>query len=155
VPFVLSLAMSMDHPPPPEPQPPIYPSPTSNVEPVAPPTPYQPAPSPGLTYQPSPPPVLPPYGQPATYAYRLPKSRTTAVLLAIFLGFITWMYTYEKDAWKFWTAFAITVGDGVLSVITLGFWLFVAVPVGLGLWVWGIIDTAARSQQFYDQYPAL
>jgi len=92
--------------------------------------------------------------QPAPYAYRLPKNKTTAVLLAIFLGFLTWMYTYEKDAWKFWTAFAITLGDVFLSAITFGVWLFVAIPLGLGIWVWGIVDTAARSQQFYDLYPA-
>jgi hypothetical protein len=139
--------MGMDYPPPPEPPPPPpgYPYPMSNVEPVAPPT-YQPP-----MHQA--PPVAP-YGQPSPYAYRLPKNKTTAVLLAIFLGFITWMYTYEKDAWKFWTAFAITVGDGLLSLVTFGLWLFVAIPVGLGIWIWGIIDAAARSQQYYDAYPA-
>lgn len=151
--------MSMDYPPPPEPSaPPTYPLPTSNLEPVAPPIPYQPPPP---AYQPASVPVPAAYGQQATtygqqpvYAYRLPKNKTTAVLLAIFLGFITWMYTYEKDAWKFWTAFAITVADILLTTITLGIWGFVAVPVGIGLWVWGIIDAAARSQQFYDLYPA-
>jgi hypothetical protein len=142
--------MGMDYPPPPEP--PAYPYPTNNVEPVAQPIAYPPPP--GHTYQPAPPPVPAPYGQPAPYAYRLPKNKTTAVLLAIFLGFITWMYTYEKDAWKFWTAFAITVGDVILSAVTLGVWLVVAIPLGIGIWVWGIIDTAARSQQFYNLYPA-
>jgi hypothetical protein len=134
--------MGMDYPPPPEPAPTTYPFPTSNIEPVAPPIPYQGPPPPGPAYQPAP------------YAYRLPKHKATAVLLAIFLGFITWMYTYEKDAWKFWTAFAITVGDVILSAITLGVWLVVAIPVGLGLWIWGIVDAAARSHQFYDLYPA-
>jgi len=146
--------MGMDYPPPPEPAPPPHPYPTSNVEPVAPPHPYQPPPPPGLSYQPAPPPIPAPYGQPAPYTYRLPKDRTTAVLLAIFLGFITWMYTYEKDAWKFWTALAITVGDGLLTAVTLGLWLFVAIPLGLGIWIWAIVDAAARSQQFYDVYPA-
>jgi hypothetical protein len=145
--------MRMDYPPPPPPpdppRPPTYPLPTTNVQPVAPPIPYPPPP-PG--YQPTPPP--PPYGPPPS-AYRLlPKDKTTAVLLAIFLGFITWMYTYERDAWKFWTAFAITVADGVLSAITLGLWLFVAIPVGIGVWIWGIVDTAVKSQQFYDLFPA-
>lgn len=152
----------MEYPPPPPPDrpPPSYPLPTSNVQPVPPPPPvpypppppgYQPAP-PG--YQPVPPPA--PYGvQPNPYAaYRLPKSKATAVVLAIFLGFTTWMYTYERDAWKFWTAFAITVVDIVLSVLTFGIWLFVAIPVGIGVWIWGIIDVVIKPQPFYDVYPA-
>src|SRR5215469_12611378 len=149
--------MSVDYPPPPppEPTPPTYPIPTSNVEPVAPPIPYQPPPPPSFgSYQPAPPPAPGPHGQQAPYAYRLPKNKTTAVLLAIFLGFIAWMYTYERDAWKFWTALAITVGDGLLTAVTLGLWLFVAIPLGLGIWIWAIVDAAARSQQFYDVYPA-
>jgi hypothetical protein len=64
------------------------------------------------------------------------------------------MYTYERDAWKFWTAFAVTVGDGLLSAITLGIWLFVAIPVAIGIWIWGIIDVAVKSPQFYDLFPA-
>jgi len=115
-----------------------------------PPIPYQPPPPPH--YQPAPPPQA--YGQAAQYTFRLPKDKTTAVLLAIFLGFTTWMYTYERDAWKFWTAFAITVGDGILSAITLGIWLFVAIPVGIGIWIWGIIDVAVKPPQFYDVFPA-
>jgi hypothetical protein len=145
--------MSMDYPPPPPrdpPAPPTYPLPTSNVQPVAPPIPYQPPPPP--TYQPVPPP--PGYGQPALYAWRLPKSKTAAVLFAIFLGYFAWMYTYEKDAWKFWTALAVTVVNVLLSLITFGVWLFVAIPVAVGIWVWGIIDVAVKPQQFYDLYPA-
>jgi hypothetical protein len=143
--------MSMDYPPPPPPDrsaPPTHPPmPTSNVQPVMPPIPYQPPPP---NYQLAPPGQA--YAQ--QYAFRLPKDKTTAVLLAIFLGFITWMYTYERDAWKFWTAFAVTVGDVLLSAITLGIWLFVAIPVGIGIWIWGVIDVAVKSPQFYDLFPA-
>jgi hypothetical protein len=151
----------MDYPPPPPgpppprdpPAPPTYPLPTSNVQPVAPPIPYQPQPPPPPTYQPAPPPAY--YGQPTPYAaWRLPKNKSTAVLLAIFLGYVTWMYTYEKDAWKFWTAFAITLANIILSLITFGVWLFVAIPAGIGIWIWGIVDVAAKPQQFYDLYPA-
>jgi hypothetical protein len=123
----------MDYPPPPPSMP------ASNIEPPPEPPRYQPAPVPAQQ----------PYA-----AYRLPKDRTTAVLLAVFLGFVTWMYTYEKDAWKFWVAFAVTVGDLILSGLTLGIWLFVAIPAGIGLWIWGIVDAVVKSQQFYDYYPA-
>lgn len=150
--------MSMDQPPDPDQTfPPSPPTPPSNVQPVAPPpaipSPYQPG-QPAVSYQPvpSPPPFA--YGQQRAYPWRLPKNKTTAVLLAIFIGFTTWMYTYERDAWKFWTAIAIAIVNGILSVVTVGIWLFVAIPVGLGIWIWGIVDTAAKSQQFYDLYPA-
>ena len=130
--------MSMDTPPSTD-----QPVPASNVQPVAPPIPYiPPAPAPAAAY-----------GQ-AVYSWRLPKSKTTAVLLAVFLGFQTWMYTYERDAWKFWTCFAISGANVLLSLVTLGAWLFVAVPVGLGIWIWAIVDAGARSQQFYDLYPS-
>ncbi|TMC04193.1 MAG: hypothetical protein E6J41_25480 [Chloroflexi bacterium] len=150
--------MSMDYPPPPPasprpdppPAPPSYPLPTSNVQPPAPPVPYQPyqpAQQPG--YPPAPPP--PP---PALSAYRLPKSKTTAVLLAIFLSGISWMYTYEKDAWKFWTWFAVTAINLFLSLATFGIWLFVAIPIGIGAWIWCVVDVAVKPQPFYDFYPA-
>ena len=67
------------------------------------------------------------------------KSKTTAVLLAVFLGFWTWLYTYKVDSWKFWM-------NLVLSLITLGIW-------GLIAWVWAIIESAVRSGEWFESYP--
>ncbi len=67
------------------------------------------------------------------------KSKTTAILLAVFLGFWTWVYTYKVDAWKFWL-------NLVLTVLTIGFW-------GLVAWVWAIIDTAIRSEAWFEGFP--
>lgn len=69
----------------------------------------------------------------------IPKSKTTAILLAIFLSFWTWLYTYQKDAWKFWL-------NLVLSVVTLGIWQLVC-------WPWSIIETATRSNDYYLRFP--
>lgn len=68
-----------------------------------------------------------------------PKDKTTAVLLAVFLGFWTWIYTYKIDAWKFWLNLA-------LSVITFGFW-------GVVAWIWAVIDSAVRDDSFYKNFP--
>jgi len=69
----------------------------------------------------------------------VPKSKTTAVLLAVFLAFWTWLYTYKKDAWKFW----VNLGVGI---VTLGiFWI--------ASWIWAIIDVCMRSEQWYQQFP--
>ncbi len=69
-----------------------------------------------------------------------PKSKTTAVLLAVFLAFWTWCYTYKRDAWKFWL-------NLVLSVVTVGIW---AITVG---WVWAVIDAAVKPTEYYQQFP--
>jgi len=70
------------------------------------------------------------------------KDKTVAVILAVFLSFWTWCYTYQKDAWKFW----LNLG---LSVVTLGIW-------GIVAWIWAIVDVARRPEEFYvnfDQSP--
>jgi ribosomal protein L37AE/L43A len=63
------------------------------------------------------------------------KNKTVAILLALFLCFWTWCYSYKKDAWKFWLNLS-------LSIISMGFWLPVA-------WIWAIIDAARRPKEFY------
>jgi hypothetical protein len=100
------------------------------------------------------PPQLPAFGsqQRATSASSLPggvsmhgtpgavktKDKTVAVLLAIFLSFWTWCYTYRTDAWKFW----LNLG---LFVVSIGFWGPVA-------WIWAIVDAARRPKEFYDNF---
>jgi hypothetical protein len=66
------------------------------------------------------------------------RSKTTAVLLAVFLSFFSWLYTYEKDATKFW----VNLG---LTVVSLGLWSFIA-------WIWAIVDTASKPESFYKNY---
>jgi hypothetical protein len=48
------------------------------------------------------------------------KSKTTAVLLAVFLSYWTWLYSYKKDAAKFY------VGLGLSFILVLGNILFLA-----------------------------
>ena len=36
-----------------------------------------------------------------------PKAKTVAVLLAVFLGYWTWLYTFKKNTWKFWAGLAV------------------------------------------------
>ncbi len=81
-----------------------------------------------------------------------PKSKTTSVLLAIFFGVLTWLYTYREDATKFWITVGISVVNLVLSIFTLGLWLIVAFPAGIGFWIWAIVDTATKSDEWYANY---
>lgn len=69
----------------------------------------------------------------------VPKSKTVAVVLAILVGAFAWLYTYKRDAWKFW----VSVG---LTVVTLGYF-------GIAAWIWVIIDVIIKPTEFYTQYP--
>ncbi len=45
------------------------------------------------------------------------KSKTTAVLLACFLGPWTWLYTYKLDSKKFWIGICVPAGALVVVII--------------------------------------
>lgn len=68
------------------------------------------------------------------------KSKTCAVLLAVFLAPFNWLYTYKKDATKFW--WGLILG---LALI----WTFV---VPLGIWIWAIVDALTKSEEWYKSY---
>ena len=67
------------------------------------------------------------------------KEKTTALLLAIFFGFWSYLYTYKIDKVKFW------LGLG-LSILTFGI-------AGIVFWIMAIIDSASRDATFYANYP--
>jgi hypothetical protein len=76
------------------------------------------------------------------------KDRTVALLLAIFLGGWTWVYTYKKDAWKFW----LTLALNLTLFNPLWSWLLLFLP-NFALHIWAIVDVAVKPQQYYDYYP--
>lgn len=47
------------------------------------------------------------------------KSKTAAVLLAVFLGPWTWVYTYKRDSWKFWVGMLIPFAWVILFILGL------------------------------------
>lgn len=76
-----------------------------------------------------------------------PLSKTTAVLLAVFLAPFTWLYTYKTDATKFWVGLSVYILGLILSILVVG------VFVCAGIWIWAIVDAARRPDQFYEAYP--
>lgn len=66
------------------------------------------------------------------------KDKAVAVILAVFFGLFTWLYTYKFDYWKFWL-------NLVLVLITIGIW-------GIGAWIWAIIDQAVKDNDLYEHY---
>jgi len=76
-----------------------------------------------------------------------PKDKTVAILLAVFLAPWNWCYTYARDAAKFWIGRSMMILGAVLAVVLIGYFLIMAV------WLWAVIDTASKSDNFYRQFP--
>jgi predicted amidophosphoribosyltransferase len=76
-----------------------------------------------------------------------PKDKSIAVLLAVFLGCWTWVYTYKRDSTKFWVGLVL----GVFGFITL--WFGIGFLILLGSWIWAIADTAAKPNEYYQCFP--
>lgn len=76
-----------------------------------------------------------------------PRSKGVAVLLAIFLSFWTWVYTYKRDSTKFWVAVGLTVVGIILDFVIIGIF------VHLGVWLWAVISSVSRDESRFQQYP--
>jgi hypothetical protein len=80
------------------------------------------------------------------------RSKSTSVLLAVFLSFWTWLYTYRRDNWKFWIAFALWVFQMLVASALQGnasWYPRLVVPV---IWVWAILDTSLKNDIWYSHY---
>lgn len=103
----------------------------------------------------------------ATCGIPLPrKNKAVAVVLAVFLGHWTWLYTFQKDAGKFWIVLSSWIAFILYSMIAFAEgWLEPSTSVDLGGslaailllsvaggWVWAIVDSAARKEEWYLSY---
>jgi len=77
-----------------------------------------------------------------------PKDKTVAVLLAVFLAPWNWVYTYKRDASKFWVGLVLMVLGAFLAVFLVGFLMII------GVWLWAVIDASSKPDMFYRQFPA-
>jgi RNA polymerase subunit RPABC4/transcription elongation factor Spt4 len=99
------------------------------------------------------------------------KSKTTAVVMAIFLSAWTWVYTWKANKNKFWIAVCLWVVQIIIFFVgaseasaklvcnpqggactfktgSVGIILF-AYLISLGIWIWAIVDASTKSQAFY------
>lgn len=83
-----------------------------------------------------------------------PKSKTAAVILAVFLGFWAFLYTYQVNASRFWLHFAAHL----FAIFT---WVFLRAegwPGALTIlisWLTTIVRVGTSSEALYRQYPAI
>lgn len=111
-----------------------------------------------------------------TTGSRTGKSKVASILLAVFLSFWTWIYTYKKDGWKFWVGLALAFLPGII-VYSIFLTSFMSYPydtpipdatgiafvlsimgvsvIGFGIWIWTIVDTAIKSDDWYRRYPEI
>jgi len=77
-----------------------------------------------------------------------PKDKSTSVLLAVFLGYWSWLYTYKKDAWKFWLGLSLN-----LTIFNpLWTWLILFIP-NIAIWIWVIVDVSVKPASYYKDFP--
>lgn len=82
-----------------------------------------------------------------------PKDKETALIFAIFLSFITWVYTYEKSFIKFWVGAVVSIFSFTTTVLLLllgvSLWILGLIPI-FGIWVFAIIDTSIKTKKYFE-----
>ena len=76
-----------------------------------------------------------------------PKDKTAAVVLAIFLNYWSWIYTWKVNWWKWLVCFGtlFVLGFSIIGMILV-------FPVCIGFWIWAIVDNARRDKNWYKNY---
>ena len=87
--------------------------------------------------------------EPEVTAARPTNNKTTALLLAVFLSFWTWAYTYRRDNWKFWSGLSIWVFMILVLSANIGPYAWLMAPA---VWVWSIVDTARKSKEWFNNF---
>jgi hypothetical protein len=97
---------------------------------------------------------------------KTPKSKLVSILIAVFLSFFTWIYTYNRNGWKFWLGFALSGIPLLTAAVFLEFyisdisWLpddlliFLSYALPMAVWAWAILDSAIKSREWYAGYYA-
>jgi hypothetical protein len=100
------------------------------------------------------------------------KSKTTAILLAVFLSAWTWVYTSKANSKKFLIALVLWVVEVIIFIIGAqhfsstfacgqmtsqcsvhpgsASFILVSYLIAFAIWIWAIIDASTESQEFYS-----
>jgi len=80
------------------------------------------------------------------------KSKNTSLLLAIFFGPWTWLYSYSQDWWKFWIGMLTGYGFIIAKSLTnndifMALWVLSV----LAVWITSIVDVVIRNKLWYEK----
>lgn len=76
-----------------------------------------------------------------------PKSKETAIVLAVLLSYWTWIYTWNED-WQKWIIALLF--PPVAFILNKSIYIFYL--ISLGVWIWAIIDRAVKPREQYQNY---
>jgi hypothetical protein len=105
------------------------------------------------------------------------KSKNVAVVLAVFLSYWSWLYSYKKDAAKFYVCLGLSILLGFTNLLIINglvfssyipladqyeYIIFTAIPedpflstyffmtylVSVGFWIWAIVSAAKKPSRF-------
>jgi hypothetical protein len=76
------------------------------------------------------------------------KDRSLAIILAVFFSFVTWAYTYQRNATLFWTGLTVEVLGLLLVLFSPVF-----VVLNVAVWITAIVQTASKPTEYYAFYP--
>ena len=85
--------------------------------------------------------------------YTPQRSKKTAIILAIFLSYWAWLYSYKYDAWKFWLGlvFSIFIMPWIMFFsIPGGFWAIILAPACV--WIFALVDICNKDKRVYTEY---
>jgi len=83
------------------------------------------------------------------------KSKIVAIILSVFFGFWSWLYTYKKSAIKFWITLGVLISFGILYFTPVPGWFYISLLGYLlcfGSWLWALIDTVIKPESFFRNY---
>jgi hypothetical protein len=85
-------------------------------------------------------------------SYEKDKNKEVALLLAIFLSAWTWLYTAEKDWWKFLVSLVVWIALAVLQVKTDLMPFILPPALNFAIWIWAIVDVVIKKDEWYRSY---
>jgi hypothetical protein len=116
--------------------------------------------------------VYPEPAKPEIGFQALVKSKVVAITLAAIFGFWSWLYTYKRDAKKFWVYLCLLLPGSVGVTILLnlvisgysspaadkllvdyGTWVWLYILVSGSSYVWALVNSIKRPISFYNNYP--
>jgi hypothetical protein len=93
------------------------------------------------------------------------RRKHISIMLAVFFGPLTWLYTFRKSATNFVLCLAILLvtilpglvaflkAEGEDALATFIALFFFSAFICFGAWLWAVIDTIQHPSNWYIEYP--
>ena len=83
------------------------------------------------------------------------KDKSTAILLAIFTSFFSWLYLYEKNTVKFWLGLGATAASAIIATTLFDssnqYWYCGIIPAAI-VWMFAVVDVSTKGASYYESF---